>query len=85
MRRVPAVARVAGEQRLVAQVLAPGAAVGTDAAGIAEPRHADALTHREAGYALPDRRDPPDDLMARHDRQFRVFQVAIDHMKIGAA
>ena len=32
-----------------------------------------------------DRRHTADDLVPRHDRQFRVFQFAVDHMQIGAA
>ena len=80
-----AVARIAGEDRRVAQVLGALAAIGTDAAGGAEPRHADALAEREAADALADRRDAADDLVPRHDRQLGVLQLAIDDVQVGAA
>src|SRR6476646_6273682 len=40
--RVAAVAWIAGEKRRIAEVFAPAAAIGADAAGGPEPRHADA-------------------------------------------
>src|SRR5213078_4498911 len=50
---VAAVEGVAGERGAVAEVLAAGAAVGTFAAGPAEPRDADAVAGAEAGDAGP--------------------------------
>lgn len=44
MRRKPSVAGVAGEQRLVAEVLVPTDAVGAMSAGMAKPGNADALS-----------------------------------------
>ena len=82
---VAAVAGVAGEQRPVAQVLPPVTAIWTDAAGRAEPGHADPLAQGKAGDAGAERRDPADDLMAGDDRQLRVRQFAVDHMQVGAA
>ena len=35
--------------------------------------------------ARPDRCDAADDLVARHDRQLRIGQFAVDHVQIGAA
>ena len=86
MGRIAAVARIAGEHRRIAQVLGAAAAIGTGPAGRAQPGHADALADGKAAHALhPMRRHAADDLVARHDRQFRVFQFAVDHMQIGAA
>src|SRR5260370_322481 len=53
---VAAVAGVAGEQRPVAQVLAPAAAIGTDSPGPAEPGNAYSGAHAKPANALPDRR-----------------------------
>ncbi len=79
-----AVARIAGEERTIAQVFPSRHAIGTDAAGMAEPRNADALTHAQPLDALPDRIDPADDLVAWDDRHNRVGQLAIDDMQVRA-
>src|SRR5690606_3877250 len=65
-----AVARIAGEQRRVAQVLLAAAAISALTAGRAEPGHADPPAHDKARDAGADGGDPADNLMARHDRQF---------------
>ena len=83
--RVAAVARVAGEQRPVAQVLPLHQTIGADAAGVAEPRNADALTELEPLDAPPERIDAADDLMPRDDGQTRLGQFAVDHVQVGAA
>ena len=79
-----AVARVAGELRRVAQILAPAGAIAAMAAGVAEPGRADprANSQRHAGA---DRLDSADDLVSRHDRRLGVRQFAVDDMQIGAA
>jgi hypothetical protein len=66
--REAAVTRVAGEERRIAEVFPLRLAIGTDAAGMAEPGNADPLTHGQPGNARPDRVDPADDLVARDDR-----------------
>ena len=78
------VARVAGEERRVAEIFARAHAIGAMAARMAEPRDADAGPKRQAD-ALASRLDPADDLMPRHDRQLRIGQVAVDHVQVGAA
>src|SRR5262245_16344262 len=55
------------------------------AAGHAEPRDAHAGADRGRAHAWPVRGDPPDDLMPGDHRQFRIRQLAVDQMKIGAA
>ena len=79
-----AVARVAIEQRRVAQILAPAGAIAAMAAGVAEPGRADPRANSER-HAGADRLDPADDLVPRHDRQLGVRQLAVDDMQIGAA
>ena len=84
-RRKTAVARVSGEERAIAEIFLSAHAIGADAAGVAEPRNADALAHAQPLDAGPDRIDPADDLVARDDRHLRVGQFAIDDMQIRAA
>jgi len=57
------VPRVAGKKGAVAEVLALGDTVGTDAAGVAEPRHTDPLPHAHALHARAEPVDPADDLV----------------------
>jgi len=80
-----AVARVPGEERAIAEIFLAAPAIGADAAGVAEPRNADALTHAQPFDASPDHIDPADDLGARNDRHLRVGQFPIDDMQVRAA
>src|SRR5262249_59957983 len=52
-RGVAAIARVAGKQRPIAQILAAAAAIRADAAGEPEPGDADALTYCQSCYSGP--------------------------------
>ena len=85
VRGIAAVARVAGEKRVVAQVFALRRAIGTATAGVAEPWHADALPGFQAGDAGAERIDDPDDLVARRDRKPRLRQFAVDDVEVCAA
>lgn len=76
---------VASELRCVAEVLAAAAAVVADAAGGAQPRHADALADGEVVDAKAEAFDQADHLVPRHDRQPQVRQFAVDHVQVGAA
>ncbi len=70
---------------MVTEVLAAGEAIGADAVGVAQPRNPDPLAEPEALHARPERIDPTDDLVAGDDRQMGVWQIAVDHMQVGAA
>ena len=70
---------------MIAQIFPVHHAIGTDAAGVAEPRNADTLADVQVLDACADGIDPANDLMARDDRNLRVGQFAIDDMQIGAA
>src|SRR5262245_17707585 len=85
MRREAAVARVAGELRIVAQVLAAFGAVAAGAACLAKPWHADTHPKRETLNAHSESVDRADDLVARNERQLWIDEVAIDDMEIGPA
>ena len=80
--RVAAVAVVAGEARPVAEVLASARAVAAVAVRPAEPRNADAVAAREA---LAVARGTRDDLMAEHERQLRLGQLAVGDVQVGSA
>ena len=78
---VAAVELVAGEAGAVAEVLAAGAAEAAGAVGPAQPRHADALALR---VALAVAGDAGDDLVAEHERQLRLGQLAVGDVQVGA-
>ncbi len=52
---------------------------------MAEPSNADAPARPQRGHARPDFLDDAHDLMAGHDRQVRIGQLAIDHVKVRSA
>src|SRR5206468_3030263 len=68
MRGKAAVARVASEARTIAEIFPAAPAIGTFAAGIAQPGNADPLTDAKRGYAGAKRVHPADHLMAGNDR-----------------
>ena len=81
----PSVARVAGEERAIAQILLAASAIGTFAAGIAEPGNADALADFKRRYALAERLHSADHLVPRNDGIGDVRQFSIHDMQIGPA
>jgi len=85
VRGVAAVTGIAREERGIAQVLPVCAAIGADAAGPAEPGHADAFAYGECDNIRADCGDPADDFMAWDDGQLRPWQLAVDDMQVGAA
>src|ERR1700722_8481910 len=83
--RIAAIDLVAGEAGAVAQVFVAAAAVVAHPASPAEPWHADAVANVEAinlGALFHDRTD---DLVAGNEWQFRMLQLAVDDVKVGAA
>src|SRR5262249_29237836 len=60
------------------------AAVRTLAVGVAQPRDADAIADLKLS-ARTDGLDLPDNLVAGHDRNRRIRQVAVDDMEISPA
>lgn len=82
---IAAVDLIAGEARRVAKVFLSRYAVPALPAGVAEPRHADAVSQRQARDAIAQHRDRTDDLVAGHDRIVNVGQLVVDDMQIGAA
>ena len=82
---IAAVEVIAGEARVVAQVFVAARAVAAFAAGVAQPRHADAVADIEAFGRRAFFGDDADDFMPGNDRQLAVSEVAIDDVQIGAA
>ncbi len=85
MRREPAVAGVAGEQRRIAEVFRARAAIGACAAGMAEPGHAGPASHPRRVDARPYCIDDTDDFMPGNQRQLRMIELAVDDMQVRAA
>src|SRR5262245_49087407 len=82
---VPAVERVAGEPRAVAEVFPPGSTVGAFAAGPTEPRHAHAVADSEAFDAGAFAFHDANDFVPWHERQLRIWQLPINNVEIGTA
>ncbi len=80
---------VAGEDRLDAQVLSARSTEATRAARVAKPGDADAVAFAEAGAVLRRLRTQPfhraNDLVAGHDRQPGLGQLAVDQVQVGPA
>jgi hypothetical protein len=70
---------------MITQIFPVHHAIGTDAAGVAEPRNADTLADVQVLDLYADDIDPANNLMARDNRNVRVGQLAVDDMQIGAA
>ena len=85
MRGKAAVARVTGEARAVAEVFPAASAIGTFAAGIAQPGNADPFANFQGCDPGTECIHPADHLMAGHDRIGDVRQFSIDDMQIGPA
>ena len=76
---------VAGEARLVAEVLAAADAEAAPTAGPGEPGDADPLALVEACHALSEGVDGADDLMPEDERQLRPLELAVDDVEVRAA
>ena len=85
VRRIAAIARIAGEQRPVAEIFTSIAAIGANPAGRSKPGHADSFVAREASDIRPHSSDAADDFVPRHDGELCRRQLAVDDMQIGAA
>src|SRR5439155_5970809 len=76
--RVAAVDVISRKTRLRTKILSSGAAVLAHAAGVAEPRNADPVAgHNLARHVGADALDRPDDLVTRHDWNFRIRQITV--------
>src|SRR6266581_1630361 len=75
---------IAGEPRAIAKILARRSTITAFAAGPGEPGDADALANGKSLDAFADLFEAADDLVAGNERQFRIRQFTIDHMKVGA-
>jgi hypothetical protein len=82
---VPAVARIAGETRVRAEVFLTPAAVVADSAGAGEPRHADPVADPKSVDERPVRADDPDDLVTRRDGVAKTVELRIHHVQVRAA
>ena len=83
--RIAAVDRIAGESRLVAQVLQPSPAIFADLVGMVQPRYAYPRAHLETMRPFAKFRDHANHLMTRNEWRLAGRQLAFDDMQIGAA
>jgi hypothetical protein len=81
--RKTAVARKAGEEWMIAKIFALPHAIGTDSAGVAEPRNTDAFTDPQPLDPGADRIDPAHNLMPGDNWHFGIRQFAVDDMQVG--
>src|SRR4051794_9541291 len=82
---IAAVDLVAGEVGVIAQVFLAAAAIRANAAGPAKPRHPDPVANRESVRPLPSPDNDADDLVPWNKRKFRMRQLAVHDVQIGAA
>ena len=69
----------------VAEIFAVRPAINAIAIGPAEPWNANPIASCKSIYAFADLLDAADNLVTKNERKFRIGQLAINDMKIGAA
>src|SRR5689334_16705138 len=77
---IATVARIAGEERTVAEIFHAMAAIRTDPAGVSEPGNPDPITNPVCRNACSDEIDAADDLVARDDGVADIRQFPVDDM-----
>ena len=82
---VAAIDSVTGKFCAVAEVFAIRSTIRTIAIGPAEPWNANPIASCKSIYAFADLLDAADNLVTKNERKFRIGQLAINDMKIGAA
>src|SRR3974377_1793804 len=65
--------------------LASAASIRASPAGRPQPRHADPFANRKTTYTRSERSHATNNLVAGNDRQFRIWQLAVDHRQLGGA
>jgi hypothetical protein len=83
-RRETAVASVAGEEWMIAQIFLMPYTIRTDATGLTEPWNSNSLTQTQPIDASPNQINPTDDFVAWNDWNFWVGKFAIHDMHIRA-
>ena len=82
---VPTVDVVAGESRVVAQILASGRAVDARAVSPAKPGDAHAISHPRRLHRVPGRDDFSDNLVTGDEWQLGMGQLTVDDVQVGPA
>src|SRR4029453_16146198 len=82
---VTAIERVTGKARVITKILPAGSAIRAIAIGPPKPRDSDAISDCEVRILSADFFDLSDNLVTENQRQLRIGQFAIDHVKVGAA
>jgi hypothetical protein len=82
---ITAIARITGEQWVIAQIFRSIATVSAPSASSTEPRHANALPDFKLVDCAADQVDAADDFVSRDDGKLGIRQLTIDDMQIGTA
>src|SRR5882724_369815 len=76
---------VTGKVGVIAKILSAGSAIRAIAVGPPKPRDSHTISNCEVRIFFPDFFDSSDNLMTENQRQFRIRQFPIDHVKVSAA
>src|SRR5437016_3185431 len=82
---VTAIDGATGKAGIIAKILSAGSAIRAIAVGPAKPRDSHPISDCEVRISFADFFDSSDNLVTENQRQFRIGQFAIDHMKVSAA
>src|SRR5437773_4930506 len=82
---VTAIDGVTGKAGIIAKILSAGSAIRAIAVGPAKPRDSHPISDCEVRISFADFSDSSDNLMTENQRQFRIGQFPIDHVKVSAA
>src|SRR5947208_7523404 len=82
---VTAVDGVTGKAAVIAKILSAGSAIRAIAVGPAKPRDSHAISDCEVRVFITDLFHAADNLVTENQRQFRIGQFSIDHVKVSAA
>ena len=85
MRGIAAVTRIPRKQWPVAEVFPPFPAIPAVSAGLAKPGDTDAPAYFKRVETAANPVDPSDDFVAGNDRKLRIWQFAVDDVKVSAA
>src|SRR6266513_4557820 len=82
---VTAIDGATGKAGIIAKILSAGSAIRAIAVGPAKPRDSHPISDCEVRISFADFFDSSDNLVTENQRQFRIGQFAIDHVKVSAA
>src|SRR6266568_1972400 len=82
---VTTIDRVTGKAGVIAKIFSARSAIRAITVGPAKPRDSHTISDREVRIFFADFFDSSDNLVTENQRQFRMGQFAINHVKVSAA